>query len=274
MRVRFNLLQPILAPLIFLIVIGSAAYFLPFANINYRMHTIDSNSSAPINVLTDDTIQLDVMVYGICARQSKESLQQIQTKKKLLLDAGNTSDEISAETYEYSNYLQLILKTKLTRVNNFICGDNVRMKHDQQIATFVAAGLVSLLVLILAEFLSLSTIAVHTITIIQWAQKKESNNGPFEAHWSVELLAKSSSWLVLFSSFLYMALSWNARSSSYASLGSGYIIMLVTSVVTSVLIHCREDFWNCPNRLWKWREYQSIMIFRNKKQTELALNCE
>ena len=245
MRARFKLLllllQPILAPLIFLVVIGSAAYLLPFAKITYRMHVIDSKSSSPpINILTDDTIQLDVMIYGVCTRQSKEKLQQIRTKKKILLDAGNTSDEISAETY--SNRLQMILKTKLTRINNFICGDNVHMNNnDQQYATFVAAGLVSLLFLILAECLSLFAIAVHTLTIIQWAQKKESINCiSFKEHLSVDLLVKTSSWLVLLATFVYMTLSWNERRSSYAAFGSGYITMLVTGVVTSVVIHCRD----------------------------------
>ena len=252
MRARFKLLllllQPILAPLIFLVVIGSAAYLLPFAKITYRMHVIDSKSSSPpINILTDDTIQLDVMIYGVCTRQSKEKLQQIRTKKKILLDAGNTSDEISAETY--SNRLQMILKTKLTRINNFICGDNVHMNNnDQQYATFVAAGLVSLLFLILAECLSLFAIAVHTLTIIQWALKKESINCiSFKEHWSVDLLVKSSSSLVIFASFVYMTLSWNERRSSYAAFGSGYIIMLVTGVVASVGIHCR-DYLVFPNR--------------------------
>ena len=253
MRARFKLLlllQPILAPLIFLVVIGSAAYFLPFAKITYRMHVIDSKSSSPINILTDDTIQLDVMIYGVCTRQSKDSLQQIHTKKKLLLDAGNTSDEISAETY--SNRLQLlILKTKLTRINNFICGDNVHMNNnDQQYATFVAAGLVSLLFLILAECLSLFAIAVHTLTIIQWVQKKESNNSiRFKEHWIVELLVNASSSLVIFASVVYMTLSRNERRSSYAAFGSGYIIMLVTGVVTQLLYIVEKTFGiYCPNR--------------------------
>ena len=115
--------------------------------------------------------------------------------------------------------------------------------NDQQYATFVAAGLVSLLFLILAECLSLFAIAVHTLTIIQWAQKKESNNSiRFKEHWSVELLVNASSSLVIFASVVYMTLSWNERRSSYTAFGSGYIIMLVTGVVTSVVIHCRENF--------------------------------
>jgi len=69
--------HPIIIPIIYLLVL-IAAYYLPYATINYGMHTIalEDIHRSPVPIRTT-MISLDIQLYGVCGRQSRKTLHQI-----------------------------------------------------------------------------------------------------------------------------------------------------------------------------------------------------
>jgi hypothetical protein len=144
----------------------------------------------------------------------------------------------------YDNRLQSLLDTKLVRkvnevICNFVDNDNeqgstsFQPSFDRQYATWVAAGLVVMMILLFAGApLSLFCIvSICTLNWIAWSHITRS-----KSHWwqLIELLSHLNAGVVLFTTFLYVALTWQECHSSKAFYGSGYIIMLLASIFMSI----------------------------------------
>ena len=235
--------HPIIIPIIYLLVL-IAAYYLPYATINYGMHTIapEDIHRSPVPIRTT-MISLDILLYGVCGRQSRKTLQQINQNMQTLLNAGNRplskQEKQGDDEMTYDNRLQQILNTKLTRINAFICGDEGVAHADRQYSTWVAAGLIVTVILMPAGVLSLLGIAICALAIARRHDRCEPS-------WVVvNMLSNVISWLMIFASLLYVALTWQERTRSNASFGSGYVIMSIASVLIGARltgIFSRENF--------------------------------
>ena len=124
-----------------------AAYYLPFATINYGMHSTKH-------------LFLDIQLYGVCGRQSRKTLQQISLYMETLRNAVNRPEKLGGD-----DRLQQIMDTKPTRINAFICGDEGVAHADRQYSTWVAAGLIVTVILMPAGVLSLLGIAICALAI-------------------------------------------------------------------------------------------------------------
>jgi hypothetical protein len=217
--------HPIIIPIIYLLVL-IAAYYLPFATINYGMHTIAPEDvlRSPIPIRTT-RLKLDVQLYGVCGRQSRKTLEQISRYMETLRNAGNRPEKQAGDEVNYDNRLQQILGTKLTTINAFLCGDEGIAHADRQYSTWVAAGLIVTLILMAAGALSLVCIALYTLAIVRGRDR-------CGLRWVVvNLLSNVISWLMIFASIMYVALTWQERARSNASYGSGYVIISVASIL-------------------------------------------
>lgn len=219
-------LYPIIIPILDLLIITNAAYFLPFATINYMMHVVDNPTNVqPRFRVHTQQFPLDIMLYGICSQHSRNTLYQIQVNKEAFRRAGNfvrVQDEGRHDTS-----LQRILETKLSRIDNVLCGENLMDEHtaDPQYSTWVAAGLIVIILLTLTGILSFLGIVIHTSARMMWGRTG------VKAYCIVEWISQAISWIVTFSSFLYLALTWSERRSSRASFGPGYVVMSITSML-------------------------------------------
>ena len=244
------------------LVILLSVYYLPLVTIQYNMHTIMPEHASvgvparqrprqPIQIQSTQ-LALDVMIYGVCGRQSRKTLLKIHENMEILRSAGNRptnhgNDKGIQEIFIYENRLQSLLDTVLARtVNEIIChvanNDNEQgsmspqPSFDRQYATWVAAGLVVLMILLFAAPLSLFCIVlICTLNWIEWRYKHRRSTRSKSRWWLViELLSNVNTGLVLFATFLYVALTWQECRSSKASYGSGYIIMLLASIFMSI----------------------------------------
>jgi hypothetical protein len=157
--------HPIIIPIIYHLVL-IAAYYLPFATINYGMHTIAPEDilRSPVPIRTT-RLKLDVQLYGVCGRQSRETLEQISQYMETLRNAGNRPEKQADDIVTYDNPLQQILGTKLTTINAFLCGEEGVAHADRQYSTWVAAGLIVTVILMPAGVLSLLGIAICALAI-------------------------------------------------------------------------------------------------------------
>ena len=251
----------IIIHLIYLTILISL-YYLPLVTIQYNMHTkLPEHASVgvparqrprqPIQIQSTQ-LSLDVMIYGVCGRQSRKTLLKIHENMEILRSAGNRptnhgNDKGIQEIFIYENRLQSLLDTVLARkVNEIICcvannddeqgSMSPQPSFDRQYATWVAAGLVVLMILLFAAPLSLFCIVlICTLNWIEWRYKHRRSTRSKSRWWLViELLSNVNARLVLFATFLYVALTWQECRSSKASYGSGYIIMLLASAFISI----------------------------------------
>ena len=230
-----RVLRHIVVPILIVIAITSS-YFLPFASIAYSMQTISNDTEKLATQVVTEEIQLDVMAYGVCKRQSGEQLQQIHDNDLALESAGNF---VGVEDEKiYHNRLQLLLSTDLLKLANFLCGSNIFI--DPQINTWTAAGWVVLLLLILAGMFSLLSIATHIFTLVY--SQSYNRVRPNKA---VTLFATASTTMISMASLLFVSLTWHERTSA-AQFGSGFIIILTVTVlilcghiIGSILTSCK-----------------------------------
>jgi hypothetical protein len=143
----------------------------------------------------------------------------------------------------YDNRLQSLLETKLVRkVNTVVCNfvnnddeqgsTSSQPSFDRQYATWVAAGWVVMMILLFAGApLSLFCIvSICILNLVAWRYKHRRSTRSKSCWWQlIELLSNVNAWLVIFTTFLYVALTWQECQSSKAFYGSGYIIMLLAS---------------------------------------------
>eukprot|EP00581_Thalassiosira_minuscula_P003339 CAMPEP_0183739888 /NCGR_PEP_ID=MMETSP0737-20130205/58290_1 /TAXON_ID=385413 /ORGANISM="Thalassiosira miniscula, Strain CCMP1093" /LENGTH=249 /DNA_ID=CAMNT_0025974805 /DNA_START=459 /DNA_END=1208 /DNA_ORIENTATION=+ len=189
----------------------------------------------PIQIETE-RIPLDVMLYGFCGQTGK--VEHIRQKRQMLMAAGNSPPpeyqrrkEADHDQIIYNNRLHTILGTGLLRINHYFCVDGDHgMSTDLQLATWVAAGIIVLLLFIIAAILSVLCIAGHAMIVIQRANRGSNDErNRFQTSCFVELLSDAIAWIVIMASLLYVALTWNERRGSHATLGSGCIVMLAIS---------------------------------------------
>ena len=220
-------------PLLVLCVIV-ASYFLPFGKVNYAMHSIAYDETRQLNEpipITTEHIPINIFIYGVCHQENK--LQHILKNRITLLNAGNYVSK--EEKVVHRNRLQMILDTNLTAINNFLCRDEEgpRLNTNPQVATWVAAGLVVLLLLTIAGILSLLCAAAHVLAI--WQARDDPNWHKLNS--VVRILSDSISWIVLFASILYVAFTWGERGSQNR-LGPGCISMIICAIIVHVdLLH-------------------------------------
>jgi hypothetical protein len=200
-------------------------------------------------------LSLDVMIYGVCGRQSSKTLLKIHENMEILRNAGNRPTNhgndkgIQEVAIIYDNRLQSLLEMKLVmKVNEVICNFvnnddeqgsiSSEPSFDRQYATWVAAGLVVLMILLFAGApLSLFCIvSICTLNWIEWRNNKHHRSTRSKSCWwqLIELLSNVNAGVVLFAPFLYVALTWQECQSSKAFYGSGYIIMLLASIFMSI----------------------------------------
>jgi len=201
----------------------------------------------PIQIQSTE-LSLDVMIYGVCGRQSRKTLLNIHENMEILRNAGNRPNYDNDEVVIiYDNRLESLLDTVLARrVNEIIChvannddekgSMSPQPSFDRQYATWVAAGLVVLMILLFAAPLSLLCIVlICTLNLVAWRYKHRRSTKCKSRWWQlIELLSNVTAGLVIFATFLYVALTWQECQSSKALYGSGYIIMLLASVFISV----------------------------------------
>ena len=229
-----RVLRHIIVPILILVAITSS-YCLPFASVNYSMQTISNKTEGIATQVATEEIQLEVMAYGVCKRQSGEHLQRIHDKNLALERAGNF---VGYDNERYHNRLQLLLSTDLLNLANFLCGSNIFI--DPQTNTWTAAGLVIILLLILAGLLSLLSITTHVSTVIY--TKSYDRYRPNKA---VTLFATASTTMISMASLLFVSLTWHERT-SMAQFGTGFIIILTVTVLIlcghimgSILTSCK-----------------------------------
>jgi hypothetical protein len=219
------------------------------------------------------------MIYGVCGRQSRKTLLKIHDNLEKLRNAGNRPTNhgndkgIQEVAIIYDNRLQSLLDTKLVRkvnevICNFVNNDNeqdstsFQPSFDRQYATWVAAGLVVMMILLFAGVpLSLFCIvSICTLNLVAWRYNKHRRSTRSKSRWwlLIELLSNVNAGLVPFTTFLYVALTWQECQSSKAFYGSGYIIMLLASIFMSIQLsgfsidemlllaaaRCRRKFFN------------------------------
>ena len=195
----------------------------------FAMHAVlvspvDVNQpNKPVSIGTEH-IPVDIMLFecmgGICGA-SRELIQQ---KMKLLMEAGNSNVGKRANDGTEGN---VFLDSISHRVAVLIHADEDNMRHDLQVEAFALAGMVVILLLALAIFVSLLSIAINCAIII-WKLRARSDchdPGQFKTH-STECFSKIISLMVLFASALYPVLIWNHTH----QLKGGYTVMLVCSI--------------------------------------------
>ena len=242
----------ILISLYYLPLVTPIQYAYNIARACFSRSTSTAAAAATIQIQSTQ-LSLDVMIYGVCGRQSRKTLLKIHENMEILRSAGNCptnhgNDKGIQEIFIYENRLQSLLDTVLARtVNEIIChvanNDNEQgsmspqPSFDRQYATWVAAGLVVLMILLFAAPLSLLCIvSICTLNWIQWRYKHRRSTRSKSFRWwqLIELLSNVTAGLVIFATFLYVALTWQECRSSKASYGSGYIIMLLASIFMSI----------------------------------------
>mmetsp|Transcript_7166 Transcript_7166/g.15510 ORF Transcript_7166/g.15510 Transcript_7166/m.15510 type:complete len:289 (-) Transcript_7166:50-916(-) len=225
---RIGFLRPIIIPILVFVVLN-ASYFLPFAKIEYSMHVIspddiqdNQRDGTPIPIHTE-RIPLDVMIYGICGEPNE--VKRIHENKQFLSMSGYPRQQQNTSEIFYNNRLQMILDTKLRRIDRFLCVDGDSVNDDLQLATWVATGLIVIMLLTLGGVLSLVCTLFHAVNWIKYGRNRHRKSCV------AELLAEAISWIVIFASILYVVFTWSERRSSHASFGPGCIVMLTVSSV-------------------------------------------
>jgi hypothetical protein len=116
----------------------------------------------PIQIQSSQ-LSLDVMIYGVCGRQSRKTLLKIHDNLEILQNAGNcptnhgNDKEIQEMAITYDNHLQSLLEMKLVRKVNIVTFNLVNNDDEQgstspqpsfdcQYATWVAAGWVVMMI--------------------------------------------------------------------------------------------------------------------------------
>ena len=261
-------LYPITTPLVFFLVIIPITSFLPFVTIFYSMHSVSlvqvythRMEHTPI-VVGSEIIQANTMLFpclgGICS-QDKELIQQ---NLKLLLDAGNTSQNDLGQSSAATSTVEAFFNTMTIWLASIFRTDADNMRNDEQVQLFAWAGVLVVLLLLLAGVLSAAAILIHTINIIQ--------RGSDELKSIVESFNDAIGWILAFASLLFPAMTWTQPKKYQA----GFIIMLLCSIglncscVGRALARwVRKNMWRCHVEKSSKSQPQSVVEY--EVQTEL-----
>ena len=148
----------------------------------------------------------------------------IDTKMTEILNAGNSAST-SPYSIEEENSIIAMLNT-LTQVLANIFGDDDNMRDKPQVRVFAYAGVMVILLLLIASTLALISFIV--LVISRLPQCKQST-APKNA---VAFMREFISCLLLCATVVYPATTWKQIRSSGSSLGAGYIVM---AIITAML---------------------------------------
>ena len=218
-RLGFNFtLMNLLCPFIII----AAVYFLPFSHLLYLVQTLKPKNNGSTEVGAEE-LSLDVHLFdclgGICGKQQ----EMINAKMTEILNAGNSaSTSTSPYSMEGENSIIVMLNT-LTQVLATVFGDDDNMRNKPQVRVFAYAGVIVILLLLIAGTLALISFIVLVISRLpQCKQSTVPQN-------VVAFLREAISCLLLCATVVYPATAWKQIRSS--SLGSGYIVMAVLTAM-------------------------------------------
>ena len=220
-RLGFNFtLMNLLCPFI---IIG-AVYFLPFSHLLYLVQMLKPNPQNGSIEVGAEELSLDVHLLrcfgGICGKQ-KEMIDEKMTE---ILNAGNSAST-SPYSIEEENSIIAMLNT-LTQVLANIFGDDDNMRDKPQVRVFAYAGVMVILLLLIASTLALISFVI--LVVSRLPQCKQST-APKNA---VAFMREFISCLLLCATVVYPATTWKQIRSSGSSLGAGYIVM---AIITAML---------------------------------------
>mmetsp|Transcript_25497 Transcript_25497/g.41440 ORF Transcript_25497/g.41440 Transcript_25497/m.41440 type:complete len:276 (-) Transcript_25497:393-1220(-) len=204
-------------------IIIAALNFLPFAHVRYLVQKLEPNNfNGSIEVGTEE-LPLDLHLFrclgGICG----EPKMMVNAKMIDILNAGNSAKTSPAPIEEENSII--VMLNSLSQVLATIFGDDDNMRDKLQIRVFAYAGVIVILLLLIA-----STLALISFVILVVSHLCKQSTAPQNV---VAFLRETISSLLLCATVVYPAATWNQLRSSGSSLGSGYIVM----VMLTVMIH-------------------------------------
>ena len=172
-RLGFNFtLMNLLCPFIII----AAVYFLPFSHLLYLVQTLKPNLDGSTEVGAEE-LSLDVHLFhclgGICGKQK----EMIYAKMTDIQNAGNSaSTSTSPHPMEGENSIVVMLNT-LTQVLATVFGDDDNMRDKPQVRVFAYAGVMVILLLLIASTLALISFIVLVVSRLpQCKQSKVPQN--------------------------------------------------------------------------------------------------
>jgi hypothetical protein len=195
-----------------------AAIFLPFIRLCYYVQQLESNvNNGSIEVGTEK-LSLDLHLFqclgGICGQQK----MMIEAKIASIMNAGNSARPIASPHPQEDNLIIIILNS-LSHGFAALLGDDDNMRDKPQVRVFAYAGVLVILLLLIASALALISLLLHAVSNL--SQRHEPSASKKVVAFSREVI----SCLLLGASVLYPATTWKQMRSSGSSLGPGYIIM-------------------------------------------------
>ena len=158
MEFHFTLMN-LLCPFIII----AAVCFLPFCHLSYLVQTLKPKNNGSIEVGAEE-LSLDVHLIhclgGICGKQK----EMIDTKLTKILNAGNSaSTSTSPYSMEGENSIIVMLNT-LTQVLATVFGDDDNMRDKPQVRVFAYAGVMVILLLLIASTLALISFVILIVS--------------------------------------------------------------------------------------------------------------
>lgn len=223
-RMEFNFA---LLNLLFPFIIITAVYFLPFAHLQYHVQKLELNANNGSIEVGAEELSLDVNLFqclgGICGEQKI----MIEGKMAEIQNAGN-SDPAMQDPYpmEGENFIIVTLNS-LSQGLATVVGDDDNMRDKSQVRVFAYAGMIVIMILLIASTLALISFIVLAVSSCLSQQCKQSATPQKVVSFSREFI----SCLLLGASIAYPAAVWRQMHISGSSLGSGYIFMAMLTAM-------------------------------------------
>ena len=213
-RIEFNL---VLMNLLYPFIIIAVLYFLPFAHVHYLVQKLEPNVNIGSIEVGAEELPLNVYLFqclgGICGEQK----MMIEAKMADILNAGNSASTPPDPTQE-NNFI--VMLNSLSQGLGTLFGDDNNMRDKTQVRLFAYAGVLVILLLLIASTLASISFLVLAVSRLS-RQCKRSATPKKVVEFSTEFIAC----LLLGATVLYPATIWKQMRSSGSSFGSGYIVM-------------------------------------------------
>ena len=202
------------------IFIVAATCFLPFARLQYCFQKLEPRISETSIEIGIEQVTINLYLFqclgGVCGEQKN----LIEIKIEELINAGNRAQS-NPTPEDNGNGIAVMLLDSLSRGIATLFGDDDNLRDRVQVRPFAFAGVLVILLLMIASVLSLVSLLVLAVSHYFNQQRKCRS--------IVTFLREAISGILLCATILYPAATWSQIRSS-ASLGPGYIIMaLVTA---------------------------------------------
>jgi hypothetical protein len=199
----------------------AAAHFLPFVNLRYLMLKASTKPTIEGVELTTDELSLPIYLFrclgGICGEQK----MAVETKMAALRDVGNIAETPPLPISEDN---QIIVMLDYVSRRMFF-GDEANMRKQLQVRVFAYAGVLVILLLIIASALS-----VLSLLALAASHMLSQRHAPVTSK-VVCFTKEAISCLLLGATILYPAATFRQLRSSGSTLGPGYIIMAFITVL-------------------------------------------